>query len=397
MPTRYAKTPTDEISPTRYLASDQLRGLNIGLNVLAITARIRTQRERAAMFWLVNYALNVAKLTTVQLLNKFDEPYIVQVSVGIKVELPREGLALDKDYVRSALINPAEDLREFVGAVEDYRRRFESSLPELVDTEVSRIVARAFRRAQVKTAMIELLGKNRMGKSDCLRMHWLRNLDTVLWYECPGANDDLTFKCELARKIGVCASGAKKSGQIASQIKPCFGPQGIRTLIVDEAHRLWPADIRNKPLRIEFERELYADGGGCSIINVATHQFTASLNQMLANSVRWAPGQYQGRVTPYHLPDTMKDGDLARIARHYCKNIEDKAVEALILSAKSTEGYCGLMVNVLEEAELEAKGSTITEDLVLDTIDAFTRGTDLDQKTKALQLGVKPNRRGRRQ
>ncbi|MDR1305293.1 MAG: ATP-binding protein [Verrucomicrobiales bacterium] len=387
MNTRYAKDRAERAALCN-LAHKKIIGLHVGLPTVLRYARCRTTQERHAMTWLVNYALNVARLTGEQLCAGVAEPRAVRVSGGIRVELPRRGLGLTRDELRAALTDPDADLGKFVGATEAYRAAFEGNLPALVKTRVDAIAGEAFAYAASEPAMAELLGKNRMGKSECLRLHWLRNLHRCVWVECPTANDYRSFVIALAQPLGISVGGSKRGGKLTQQLKGCFGAQGIDLLIVDEAHRLWPPQIQSKPLRIELERELYADGRGCSIINVATYQFTESLNRALEQNARWAPGQYQGRVTPFHLPAQMPERDLRAVAAHYADGaIEPEAVATLVDAARSTEGYCGLMVNVIKRARLRAGAGVITDALVVDIVSDFVRGTRLDQLAEAKAMG----------
>ncbi|MDR1191796.1 MAG: ATP-binding protein [Verrucomicrobiales bacterium] len=369
-------------------AHHKVAGLQVSLPTVLRYARHRTERERHALVWLFNYTHNVARCTGEQLLNGFD--HAIRISGGITIKLPaRERLALTRDHLRACLTDPDADLGVFVRAVERYRAAFEAFIPALVKTRVDAIAGEAFDYAAAAgPAMVELLGKNRTGKSECLRLRWLRNLHRCVWVECPAANDYRSFAAELARPLGIGTDGSTRAGLLTQQLKACFGPHGIDVLIMDEAHRLWPPKIQAKPLRIELERELYADGRGCSILNVATYQFTESLNRALEQNARWAPGQYQGRVTPFHLPAQMPERDLRAVAAHYAGGaIEPEAVATLVDAARSTEGYCGLMVNVIKRARLRAGAGVITDALVVDIVSDFVRGTRLDQLAEAKAMG----------
>lgn len=370
--TRYAPTDSDPSNaPERNLQKSKLRGLQIGLNIVCRVARVRPEEERRAMIWLANYAT------------------VMQVTA----DALSEEIDLEKGYIRSCLTDPDEDLKNFVRCVKRFRTSFEASIPQMVNTKVNQEVSTAFRYAAHKISMVEVVGKNRMGKSDCARTHWLKNLDRCVWFECPSANDDRTFTFDLGRALGIAVNSGKKAVQVKPQIKACFGPNLINLLIVDEAHRLWPADLRCKPLRIEFEREIYNDGRGCSVMNLATPQHTISLNLAMEGNGRWAPGQYQGRVVPFPLSDTMSDADLSAVAKHYAPELKEDAVRILVLQAKATEGYCGLMVNTINLARFYADGGKIEKDQILKCIDQVLKGTNVARLADAHKASEKLVRR----
>jgi hypothetical protein len=71
----------------------ELRGIQIGLNVITRVARVRTERERSAMIWLHNYA-RLENLTADALSDELD---------------------LSKPDIRAALTDPEADWRGSLG------------------------------------------------------------------------------------------------------------------------------------------------------------------------------------------------------------------------------------------------------------------------------------------
>lgn len=356
--TRYNNT--GEFSPEAMQASSKLRGIAIGMNIIIRVARSHPDATRRAIIWLANYA-NMRGLTADALTHEVDLP---------------------KGAIRAALTDPdCEDIDIFRSKVEALRARFEATLPTLVETKVKHEVDRAMRCAARKTKMVEIIGKTRMGKSDCARQFWLRNLDRCLWFECPEDSTTRGFFYTLADRLGIGISTAKKTGLLREQCRACFGPGGVEILIVDEAHRLWPADVRCKPERIEFLRAAYADGTGTSVVIIGTPQHTESLNGSLESAGRWSPGQYLGRIVPYHLDDTMSITDLAAIAAHYAPGASKAVIDALVEGALISEGYCGQMVNVIELAQDDylEPGQPLTLDAVSDAQLQMSRAARLQR------------------
>src|SRR5690348_6910929 len=112
--TRYALPNSDpDAAPERFLANAKLRGIQIGLNVITRVARVRSERERAAMIWLHNYA-RFQNLTADALSDELD---------------------LSKPDIRAALTDPESDMQRFVRQVEKLRGEFEAKLDEPVRTK----------------------------------------------------------------------------------------------------------------------------------------------------------------------------------------------------------------------------------------------------------------------
>lgn len=369
MNTRYAETPeASEASPERLLASGKLRGINIGLNVITRVARVRSERERGAMIWLHNYARQ-QNLTADALSDELD---------------------LSKADIRAALTDPDADLARFVRQVEAARKKFEAGLPEMVSTKPQRILMEALTLAKTKPCIVEVVGLTRMGKSIPAHNWFQRNaMDCGLFFTCTEDESDRTFLFEMARIAGIGTTGGKKVGQVRPQLRGIFAKNMVRLLIVDEAHFLWPADKRAKPKRIEFLRGLYDMfiPAQVSILVLASPQHTMNMNLALDEHNRWAPGQWDGRVIRYHFPDTMSDADLRAVAKHHAPEFNDGMIDALVMHAKATAGFCGAMVNAIELAKFKAglrtPGGKVTPDILLEAQKQMVAGTKIAQMAKA--------------
>ena len=375
--TRYAATAeASEAAPERFLASAKLRGIAIGLNIITRVGMIRTDRERAAMIWLYNYA-RLRNLTADALSDELD---------------------LSKPDIRTVLTDPDAEaalLGRFVRQVEALRQTFEASLPEMYPTKPAKILWEALALAKKRPCMVEVVGITRIGKSIPGFNWYQRNaMDCGLFMTCPDDEAERTFLFENARMLGIGTTGGKKVGQVRPQVRACYGRKGIRLLIVDEAHFLWPIDKRSKPKRIEFLRGLYDMyiPAEVSIVILASPQHTMNMNLALDEHNRWAPGQWDGRVIRYHLPDNkydgkgeivkyaMSDGDLRGVAKLHAPDFNEGMIEALVLNAKSTSGFCGAMVNAIELARFKAELRglpKVTPDILLEAQSQMAAGTKI--------------------
>jgi AAA domain len=370
--TRYAETPEgSDAAPERLLASAKLRGINIGLNVITRVARVRSPEERSAMIWLHNYA-RLQNLTADALSGELD---------------------LDKPVIRAALTDPDADLSRFVRQVATLRKKFEASLPTLADIEPSRVVREGLNMALRRRKIVEIVGMTREGKT-VPALDWFRRnaMDRGIYFDCPSEQNDRDFFFAFLAALGISGGTNKKNNQATPQIRACFGTGMIELIVLDEGHRLWPQDLKKRPSRIEFLRSLY-DARNPAQIGVAiitTPQHTISMNIALdpkAGNPRWAPGQWEGRAIPFHLPDVVSDADLRAVARHHAPDFADGMIDALVMHAKATQGFCGAMVNAIELAREKAdnRGSKkVTPDILLAAQKQMVAGTKVGQAAKQI-------------
>jgi hypothetical protein len=373
--TRYAPNGADpDAAPERFLASGKLRGIQIGLNVITRVGRVRTPRERSAMIWLHNYA-RLQNLTADALSDELD---------------------LNKPEIRAALTDPEADLARFVRQVEIVKQKFEADLPALADIKPARKVREGLTMALQRKKIVEIVGLTREGKT-APALDWFRRhaMDRGIYLNCPSDQTERSFILEFARVLGIGATTSKKASQITPQIRGCLGKGMIELIVMDEGHHLWPLDSKAKPSRIEFLRSLYDlhNPAQIGVVVITTPQHTISMNLALAKNLRWAPGQWEGRAIPFHLPDIVSDADLRAVAKHHASDFSDGMIEALVLHAKATAGFCGAMVNAIELARFktEARGLTkVTDNILLEAQKQMTAGTRIAQMAKAI---AKPERR----
>lgn len=335
--------------------------IQIGFNVIVNCATTRPARERDAILWLANYA-HRERMTADQL---------------------TEQLGMDRAGIRAALTNPEVEIKQFVNKVESMRSVLDNNLPKLAETKIVKEVTEACEFAMETGSIVEIIGKTRIGKTDSVELFYLRNLHRSAYIVAPATESYSDWIFAVARAIGISVGNGKKVTQIEAQIRVCLRSGAINFVIVDEGQRLWPSDIRLKPKRLEFLRTLWDENRNkIGIAVVATPQFTISLNQAMKVSTRWAPGQWDGRVVRFLLPDTLTDGDLGRVAKHRCPEANEEMVRQLVLGAKATQGFCGSMVNVLKLARFRAGKGDITLEAIIQAQAQMARGSKIELLAK---------------
>lgn len=376
MPTRHAQPGSDpNASPERYLASSKIRGINIGLNIVCRIGRAHPIDTARALIWLTNYSL--LKRTTADQLSEL--------------------LDLDKAEIREALTNPDADASRVVKRVDVFRSEFQSGLSELVPTSTFQTTSEAFNMAVKRRVIAEVNGPNRSGKTQAAEYHFLRNLDRCIWVDCPHDEIDRSFYWAFARALGVNFGAGKKTAQIVPQLTETFATGLIDLIIVDEAQDIWPSRLELKPKRVEFLRSIHdLKPHGVSLLLLSTIQAADALREALQVNTRWAPGQWQGRRIPYHLPDFMPHRDLIAVAKHYAPDWSPAMLEVIVDAAASSDGLLGFMVHTIELAhdKAEIRGSKVTGEIVVEAVEQMIHRTNIAEAVDGNQTATrKPKRR----
>ena len=273
------------------------------------------------------------------------------------------------------------------------RAEFESKLPPLVKTADSRAIAEAFQVASDAHRIAVVQGKWRHGKTEECERQWLLNFHRCVWLDCPEDNFDRTFLNKLASALGIGAGKSKRVPVLRYQIEAALGIGLIDTIIIDEAHNLWPEDLQSvKPKRIEFIRHL-RDSLGVGAVLLATEQFALAMEISKQHNARYAPGQLAGRLYQFQLRDAHTDREIRAIAALHCGNAADEALDGLVTFAKDEEGYLGQMVEAIAAARHLAGNHSAP--ITATHVAVAMRKQQTNARIKALALNVKATRRGR--
>jgi hypothetical protein len=329
--TRHGNENTDDAHrAVAGLSHPLLKGINVGLNVVCRVAQVRTEAEAHAMIWLTNYA---------RLMRRTGDAL-------------SDELGLDKEKIREALSRPDfEGMKEFVSAVSALRRKFEDDLVKPAETHVSGVVRSAVKTALNERVPVRVEGKWRLGKTVVAEYEFLMNLHQAVWVETPTDNSERTFIDEVGRALGVSLSGGKKVAALRTQIKGVFATGMLKLFFVDEAHYLFPVETDTRPKRLDFVREIFdMRGVRLGIVLLCSEQYSLAMQDMLNHNTKWAPGQWDGREIPFPLRDSLKDHELAAIARWHAPQADKEAIAYLVEMAKANEGYAGKAVNCIKLA-----------------------------------------------
>jgi len=141
----------------------------------------------------------------------------------------------------------------------------------------------------------------------------------------------------MAEPIGVSNAHSMKGQQMRVRINDVL-QAGHLSLVIDEAHYLWPqATTRGAlPGRVNWVMTALVNYS-VPVVMVATPQFTAAQVTVERNTF-WAAGQFIGRISRFiKLPDELEDADLRAIARAHLPQGDEKSISALVLYAQASK------------------------------------------------------------
>ena len=386
------KTRTNQDNSGGIISSPHLRPIQVSLAVAAHAARTYTQDHRHAVLWLANLAANSRRIQLCWQRRGLPDP-LGTIGQIAEVELARK-LNLEPLAILRALTGHSEaDLPAFTSAVTKFRAEFEAAVPQLIPTADMATVDAAFAAASDEHEIAELSGKWQHGKTALAQRQWLLNLHRAVWIDTPSDNAQQTFLLAIASALGI--GQHYNLSRLHTRIKNAVGIGMIDTIIFDEAHNLWPSDLRDsKPVRAEYVREL-RDSTGIGALLVTTDQFALSMEIAKQKNTRYAPGQLFGRIRRFATHDKHTDAELKAIAKLHAGKADADAIRALTLFAEAEEGYLGAMVQAAKRARVAVTAAG-RDTVTAADIAAATLAQQHDKRIVQLASVVKLDRKGRR-
>lgn len=329
-------------------------GIRLPSHYIANAARRRGETDAKAMRWLLNYAAIVGSeleefserfhMSLPDLRDALTNPYCDRthshaLSVGVNA------LRLQFEQRLNAADMPSA--AQFATPFRPGSAMHDGYNP-VAATHVAKTVKSALNATLKRGSMTEIIGLTRIGKTTPAVHWWLRNLDEAVYFVCPETHGDMDFLLAFGRAVCAPLPTNCNAARARDRIEQAFDRGGYRMVIVDEGHNLWRSRFKT-PARLEFLRRLRDQFGVCVAI-LATPQFTEHLAAALAGDAKWAPGQYDGRAEPYHLPETLKDADIEAVMRLHAPELEPHLIAELVSFAKRSHGYLGAAVNVISRA-----------------------------------------------
>lgn len=389
--TRRSTNPDVAHAPQKNLSAVHLRPINVSLTTASQAARILPPRERAAVLWLANVAVNSQRIQVCWQSRGLPDPLksigrITEAEISRRLGLPT------LEIYRALTGHRSADLSAFTMVVEKMREEVEAVLPPLARTQDTATMQAAFQAAAEQRAISLVTAESRHGKTEVASRLWLKNLHRSIWLGAPSNSDEKAFVVSLATALGICTSGGVKKVQLIDKIKRGLCPGLIDVILIDEAHGLFPLDLREtRPARLELLREL-CDQLGIGAVLLSTPQFSTNLQLARQHSTNWSPAQFMGRHQPYSLCEMHTIEELRAIVGVHAGEIEGAALNALVLFVMASDAYLSAGIAAIRRARARI-GTTAT--ITSADIAAATLATSAPASVVEMAEKAVPARRGK--
>jgi DNA transposition AAA+ family ATPase len=224
--------------------------------------------------------------------------------------------------------------------LEEQRSRIQKN--DFAENSVSRVIWSALDYALANNSITVIEGESRMGKTIAAEEWAARNNHgRSVFVTAPVIGGAAALVRRIAQRCGI--SHNRGVQDISDAVYRAFNKN--RILIIDEAHRALPNDLRQvNPQKIEFLRDL-RDQTKCGLALLVTHRWSYHLKK----------GAYQyeqlvGRIgMPVVLQPKIKRADLLPIVRQFVKAPGSELLERLEEMANAP-GRLGIVVETLKVA-----------------------------------------------
>ncbi len=219
------------------------------------------------------------------------------------------------------------------------------------ETRFTKLVTGGLSYAMANNSIVKITGESRMGKTASAK--WWRdqnNHGRTVFITAPAYGAARALLKEIAHALGINRNTGLTN--MHESILRAFNEN--RMLIVDEAHRLLPKDMRSEPVLLEILRDIH-DRTGCGLALLTTRRFD--------EGVRKSEYQYEqilGRIgMPVQLPREFAWEDIAPIVEQYLKAVPKDLRKELVHIANSP-GRLGILCETLKFASRIASKSQRT-------------------------------------
>jgi hypothetical protein len=301
--------------------------------------RLKQDRERAALASLHPISYPAAKFV--------DE-----------CEVPVEVFS---NALKEALVNPRSDsLREGFWNFPDLwpallawrQREIEASRGRIVETQIATSIYEALDFAHESKSFTLIEGREGVGKSAAARAWCERNPGSAIYVSLGSGTDELTLFRSIARALGTACSLSRTPGDIKARIEEALRP-GHLTLVLDEAHFLWPQSERaqrSAPRRVDWLRTALIDEGVPVVLISTPQYFKRQCDRFRKGG--WNANQIQRRLGhTLALPEALGKADALAMARFYFPHASPTEAAQIAYVSALTTGYLTTMVHLKKRVD----------------------------------------------
>jgi hypothetical protein len=263
-------------------------------------------------------------------------------------EACRTAAAELSNYLAELCLNPAIDLDKagpwyFPSLVETLREYqaawIEQRRNQVVFTELGRKVCETLDYSREQRCLTLLVGLARMGKTHAAKAWCELHPGAARYVQVPSNTDEKGFYRAIAKSLGVSINTNSKAQELCQRVEDTL-EGGQLTLVMDEAHYLWPnpIDRRSQPAHINWIMTALVNQG-VPVAMVATPQFIRT-QKAVETKKGWTSEQFIGRIGHYEaLPDRLSEQDLFSVAKALLPEGDSASLEMLVRYAQGSAKY----------------------------------------------------------
>ena len=261
------------------------------------------------------------------------------------------------------------DWKKVISGIKSYRaivaERCAIKNAHFCETRITKLVTGGLSYAMANNSIVKITGESRMGKTASAK--WWRdqnNHGRTVFITAPAYGAARALLKEISLALGINRNTGLTN--MHESILRAFNEN--RMLIVDEAHRLLPKDLRSEPVLLEILRDIH-DRTGCGLALLTTRRFD--------EGVRKSEYQYEqilGRIgMPVQLPREFTWSDISAIVEQYLPRVPADLRKELTHIANSP-GRLGILCETLKFASrISSKSQRSTSDETIRTAIATRR------------------------
>ena len=262
-------------------------------------------------------------------------------------------------------------------------------------TSIGSQVCDALDYATESRRLVLIDGNARIGKTYSAKAWSDQHPGRVRYVQVPSTNCDFSFFRAIAESLGVSINLKSKAQELRLRIEETLQP-GHLTLVLDEAHYLWPqSNYRNTtPGRINWLMTALINKG-VPVALITTPQFFRSQTE-IERQTCWTSEQFTGRIGHYEkLPDTLLRTDLEAVARALLPGGDVRSIKAVTLYAEASKKLLAGIETVADRAKFLASRAQ-RQAVIFDDIKRALEESAIPSDrtfTDAIQAGEKNGRK----
>jgi hypothetical protein len=396
MPTRKQDSDGRAFRQDAFASSpDFERGL-LG-NLVAARCQRLTDREEIALLWwlqrvswreggLIAMATDLAAKYRKQISAFRSSPGEMDGEMVAAAELDETDAGSLSEFLARAAVDPAAPslrdnravinggLIEFVGLWEALlatrQAEIDAARIAIVETDILARVFEALDFTRESRSFVLIEGREGLGKSESARNWCERHPGQAIYVSLQSGTDEMTlFRC-IAQAVGTACAVMRKAGEIKANVEKALQP-GQLTLVLDEAHFLWPQSARaerSAPKRVDWLRTALIDRH-VPVALISTPQYFANQCDRFSRG-GWNATQIGRRLAhTERLPEKLSFADMQAVIKLHFPQIPKAQASDIAILATGSLGFVGAIAHLRKRLDfLVSRKGARSEAAILDRL-----------------------------